>query len=39
MIHIEKIDREHGQDILLPNEPFALTGKVIPHLCGGKVEL
>ena len=28
MIHIETIDREHRQDLLLPNEPFALTGRM-----------
>ena len=34
MIRIEKIDREHRKDILLPNEPFALTGKVVPSYVG-----
>ena len=30
MIRITVIDQEHRQDILLPNEPFALTGRVVP---------
>lgn len=30
MIRITVIDREHRQDIRLPNEPFALTGRVVP---------
>lgn len=30
MIRITVIDQEHRQDIRLPNEPFALTGRVVP---------
>ena len=30
MIRITVIDREHRQDIRLPNEPFALTGRIVP---------
>lgn len=30
MIRITVIDQEHQQDIRLPNEPFALTGRVVP---------
>ena len=30
MIRITVIDREHRQDIRLPNEPFAMTGRVVP---------
>ena len=31
MIRITVIDQEHRQDIRLPNEPFALTGRVVPY--------
>lgn len=30
MIRITVIDREHRQDIRLPNEPFAMTGRIVP---------
>ena len=30
MIDIKLIDREHRQDINIPNEPFALWGRMIP---------
>lgn len=30
MIEIRQIDRAHQQDIRLPNEPFALFGRMIP---------
>lgn len=30
VIRITVIDQEHRQDIRLPNEPFALTGRVVP---------
>ena len=30
MIRITVIDQKHRQDIRLPNEPFALTGRVVP---------
>lgn len=30
MIRITVIDQEHRQDIRLPNEPFALTGRIVP---------
>lgn len=30
MIRITVIDQEHRQDIRLPNEPFAMTGRVVP---------
>lgn len=30
MIHIEKIDAAHKQDINIPNEPFSLWGRVVP---------
>ena len=30
MIRITVIDQEHRQDIRLPNEPFAMTGRIVP---------
>lgn len=30
VIRITVIDREHRQDIRLPNEPFAMTGRIVP---------
>ena len=30
MIRITVIDREHRQDIRLSNEPFVMTGRIVP---------
>ena len=35
MIEIKRIDAEHAADARLPNEPFALWGRVIPALENG----
>ena len=35
MIEIRKIDAAHNADANIPNEPFALTGRMVPALAGG----
>ncbi len=38
MIEIRKIDREHREDINIPNEPFSLFGKLLVSYSDGKWE-
>lgn len=35
MIEIRVIEREHKEDIRLPNQPFPLFGRMIPSYSGG----
>lgn len=35
MIEIRAVDGAHREDVNLPNEPFALTGRLIPAYSGG----
>ena len=35
MIEIRRIDAAHNADANIPNEPFALTGRMVPALAGG----
>lgn len=36
MIEIKIIDREHEEDIRIPNEPFSLFGRILPSYNEGK---
>ena len=36
MFKIKIIDEKHKNDINIPNEPFALTGKMLPCYVDGK---
>ena len=34
MITVKLIDKEHKEDINIPNQPFALFGRMLPSYCG-----